>query len=145
MGISPASISYWYFQNLVKSFSSFISPSFCCFSTCFISKSSLSRIFGIFGKLNIIFSSETISSFVFFFFDYLFKLVVFVPKFDKVLAVFIPTFDEFFAVDDPFGKNVLANPLSEGGSGAGGRKPLEKSKLKSLLLRNWSTLRTLGM
>ena len=59
--------------------------------------------------------------------------MVFVPKFDKCLAIFIPTFDEFFAVDGPFGKNVLANPLSGGGSGAGGTKPLEIIAIKKFV------------
>ena len=126
MEISPAYISS---LSLVKSISSFISSSFCFFISCFISKSSLSRIVGIFGRLKIIFSSGTISSFGFSFSitlssypirqSPLIVCVVFVPTFDEVLAVFVPTFDEVLAVDGPFGKKFLANPLSGGVSGAG--------------------------
>ena len=37
-----------------------------------------------------------------------------------VCVIYVPTFDEVLAVDRPFGKKILANPLSSGGLGAGG-------------------------
>ena len=78
-----------------------------------------------FGRLKIIFSSGTISSFSFSFSitissssirqSPLIVCVRFVPTFDEVLAVFVPTFDEVLAGDGPFGKKCLANSLSSGG------------------------------
>ena len=62
LGISPASISS---LSFVRSVSCCILSSFCFFISCFVSKSASSRIAGALGRVKIIYSSGTISSFGF--------------------------------------------------------------------------------
>ena len=105
------------------------------FISCLVSKSSSSGIVGAVGRVKIIFSSGKISSFGFSYSN--------TPSISPIkqsplilCVVFVPKFDEALAVDGLFREIFLANPLIGRVAGAGGTLPLEKSKLKSLLLRN---------